>query len=79
VARTYTAQLGLVFREAGVTEAGATDLGAATQALGPRRLPRGAVPNFFGGVEDLAPLAEAAHAWERSASSSWRSRSPWAS
>ena len=63
VARTYTAQLGLVFREAAVTEAGATDLGAATQALGPQTACLVVQsPNFFGGVEDLAPLAEAAHA-----------------
>ena len=63
VARTYTAQLGLVFREAGFTEAGATDLGAATQALGPQTACLVVQsPNFFGGVEDLAPLAEAAHA-----------------
>src|SRR5512143_3991891 len=54
VARTYTAQLGLVFREAAVTEAGATDLDAATQALGPQTACLVVQsPNFFGGVEDL--------------------------
>jgi glycine dehydrogenase subunit 1 len=63
VARTYTAQVGLVFREAAFTEAGATDLEAATHACGPQTACLVVQsPNFFGGVEDLAPLAEAAHA-----------------
>jgi glycine dehydrogenase subunit 1 len=63
VARTYAAQVGLVFREAAVTEAGATDLEAATRALGSQTACLVVQsPNFFGGVEDLAPLAEAAHA-----------------
>ena len=63
VARTYAAQVGLVFREVGFTEAGVTDPAAVQQALGPQTACLVVqYPNFFGGVEDLAPLAEAAHA-----------------
>ncbi len=63
VSRTYTAQLGLTFKEVPFTEAGATDLGAVTAALTPETACLVVqYPNFFGGVEDLAPLAEAAHA-----------------
>ncbi len=63
VAHTYGAQVGLVFREAAFTEAGVTDLAAVQQVLGPQTACLVVQsPNFFGGVEDLAPLAEAAHA-----------------
>jgi glycine dehydrogenase subunit 1 len=63
VAETYARQVGLVFREVAFTEAGVTDLAAAQQALGPQTACLVVqYPNFFGGVEDLAPLAEAAHA-----------------
>jgi glycine dehydrogenase subunit 1 len=63
VARTYASQLGLVFREAPFTEAGVTDRSAIAQQLGPQAACLVVqYPNFFGGVEDLAPLAEAAHA-----------------
>jgi glycine dehydrogenase subunit 1 len=62
VARTYTAQVGLVFHEAAVAETGATDLDAATRACGPQTACLVVQsPNFFGGVEDVAALAEAAH------------------
>ncbi len=63
VARTYAAQVGLVFREAGFTESGVTDLEAVRGQLGAQTACVVVqYPNFFGGVEDLAPLAEAAHA-----------------
>jgi glycine dehydrogenase subunit 1 len=63
VARTYAAQLGLAFREIGFTDAGTTDLEAVKQGLTPQSACLVVqYPNFFGGVEDLAPLAEAAHA-----------------
>jgi glycine dehydrogenase subunit 1 len=63
VARTYAAQVGLVFREVAFTEAGVTDLTAVQHALGPQTACLVVQsPNFFGGVEDVAPLAEAAHA-----------------
>ncbi len=63
VARTYGAQVGLAFREAAFTEAGTTDLAAVRQVCGPQTACLVVQsPNFFGGVEDLAPLAEAAHA-----------------
>ena len=63
VARTYTAQVGVVFREIGFTDAGTTDLEAVKLALTPQAACLVVqYPNFFGGVEDLAPLAEAAHA-----------------
>jgi len=62
VARTYAAQVGLVFREVAFTEVGVTDLTAVQQALGPQTACLVVqYPNFFGGVEDLVPLAEAAH------------------
>ncbi len=63
VARTYAAQVGVVFREVGFTEAGVTDLTAAQRALGPQTACLVVqYPNFFGGVEDLVPLADAARA-----------------
>jgi glycine dehydrogenase subunit 1 len=63
VARTYAAQIGLVFREIGFTEDGVTDATALGQALGQQTACVVVqCPNFFGGVEDLAPLAEEAHA-----------------
>jgi len=63
VARTYAAQVGLIFREVAFTEAGVTDLAAVQHALGPQTACLVVQsPNFFGGVEDLVPLAEAAHA-----------------
>ena len=63
VIRTYAAQLGLRFQEVAYAEPGTTDLGAVQQALGAESACLVVQsPNFFGGVEDLAPLAEAAHA-----------------
>jgi glycine dehydrogenase subunit 1 len=63
VARTYTGQLGLPIHEVPFTEAGTTDLAAAREALTPDSACLVVqYPNFFGGVEDLLPLAEAAHA-----------------
>jgi glycine dehydrogenase subunit 1 len=63
VARTYTGQLGLPIHEVPFTAAGTTDLAAAREALTPDSACLVVqYPNFFGGVEDLAPLAEAAHA-----------------
>jgi glycine dehydrogenase subunit 1 len=63
VAQTYAAQVGLVFREVAFTDAGVTDLTAVREALGSQAACLVVqYPNFFGGVEDLAPLAEAAHA-----------------
>ena len=63
VARTYAAQVGLVFREIPFSEAGVTDLDAVKRTLGPQTACLVVqYPNFFGGVEDLVPLAEAAHA-----------------
>ena len=63
VARTYAAQVGLVFREIAFSEAGVTDLDAVKRTLGPQTACLVVqYPNFFGGVEDLVPLAEAAHA-----------------
>jgi glycine dehydrogenase subunit 1 len=63
VARTYAAQLGLVFREIGFSEAGTTDLEAVKRVLTARTACVVVqYPNFFGGIEDLVPLAESAHA-----------------
>jgi glycine dehydrogenase subunit 1 len=63
VARTYAKQLGLVFREIGFTGAGTTDLEAARQILTAHSACLVVqYPNFFGGIEDLALLSEAAHA-----------------
>jgi glycine dehydrogenase subunit 1 len=63
VAQTYAAQVGLVFREVAFTDAGVTDLTAVREALGSQAACLVVqYPNFFGGVEDLVPLAEAAHA-----------------
>jgi glycine dehydrogenase subunit 1 len=63
VARTYAAQVGLLFREIAFSEAGVTDLDAVKRTLGPQTACLVVqYPNFFGGVEDLVPLAEAAHA-----------------
>jgi glycine dehydrogenase subunit 1 len=63
VARTYAAQLGLVFREIAFSDAGTTDLEEVRRALTPQTACLVVqYPNFFGGIEDLAPLSEAAHA-----------------
>jgi glycine dehydrogenase subunit 1 len=63
VARTYTGQVGLPVQEVPYTQTGATDLEAVRRAVG-RESACLVVqsPNFFGVVEDLTPLAEAAHA-----------------
>jgi glycine dehydrogenase subunit 1 len=63
VTRTYAAQLGLSFTEVPFGEAGATELPAVQSALGPdTACVLVQYPNFFGVIEDLAPIAEAAHA-----------------
>ena len=63
VARTYASQIGVSFREVPFTEAGVTDFAQVRKALNERVACLVVQsPNFFGGVEDLAPLAEAAHA-----------------
>ncbi|MFB3818447.1 MAG: aminomethyl-transferring glycine dehydrogenase subunit GcvPA [Candidatus Methylomirabilales bacterium] len=63
VARTYTAALGHPVQEAPFGEDGRTDLEGARRLLGPETACLVVqYPNFFGVVEDLAPLAEAAHA-----------------
>jgi glycine dehydrogenase subunit 1 len=63
VARTYASQLGISFREVSFTEAGVTDVTQVRKALGDQVACLVVQsPNFFGAVEDLAPLAEAAHA-----------------
>ncbi|HSB82223.1 MAG TPA: aminomethyl-transferring glycine dehydrogenase subunit GcvPA, partial [Candidatus Methylomirabilis sp.] len=63
VARTYTAQIGITFKEVPFTEAGHTDAGLVRQALSEHTACLVIQsPNFFGTIEDLAPLAEAAHA-----------------
>jgi glycine cleavage system P protein (glycine dehydrogenase) subunit 1 len=62
VARTYTAQIGITFREVPFTEAGVTDSDEIRQALSEQTACLVIQsPNFFGGIEDLTPLAEAAH------------------
>ena len=63
VARTYASQLGISFREVAFTEAGVTDLTQVRKALGDQVACLVVQsPNFFGGIEDLPQLAEAAHA-----------------
>ena len=63
VAHTYAAQLGLTFTEVPFTEGGTTDPAAVQSILGPdTACVLVQCPNFFGVIEDLAPIAEAAHA-----------------
>jgi glycine dehydrogenase subunit 1 len=63
VARTYASQLGISFREISFTEAGVTDFAQAQKALSDQVACLVVQsPNFFGGIEDLPQLAEAAHA-----------------
>jgi len=63
VTHTYARQIDLTFHEAGFTPAGTVDLKAAKAALTERAACLVVQnPNFFGVVEDLAELAEAAHA-----------------
>jgi glycine dehydrogenase subunit 1 len=63
VARTYTAQIGITFKEIPFTEEGVTDGSLARKTLSDRTACLVVQsPNFFGGIEDLVPLAEAAHA-----------------
>ncbi len=63
VTRTYASQLGISFREVAFTEAGVTDIGQVRKMLS-ERVSCLVVqsPNFLGVIEDLTPLAEAAHA-----------------
>ncbi len=63
VTRTYAAQLGLKFLEVPFAESGGTELAAVQAVLGPETAcVLIQYPNFFGLVEDLTPIAEAAHA-----------------
>jgi len=63
VTRTYASQQGISFREVAFTEAGVTDLAQVRKALGDQVACLVVQsPNFFGGIEDLPQLAEAAHA-----------------
>lgn len=63
VARTYASQLGISFREVPFTEGGVTDIAHVRKALSEQVACLVVqYPNFFGVIEDLAPLAEAAHA-----------------
>ncbi|HSB71397.1 MAG TPA: aminomethyl-transferring glycine dehydrogenase subunit GcvPA [Candidatus Methylomirabilis sp.] len=63
VARTYTSQIGISFKEIPFTEAGVTDADEVKGALTDRTACLVVQsPNFFGGIEDLGPLAELAHA-----------------
>jgi len=63
VTRTYASQQGISFREVAFTEAGVTDLTQVRKALGDQVACLVVQsPNFFGGIEDLPQLAEAAHA-----------------
>jgi glycine dehydrogenase subunit 1 len=63
VARTYTAQIGITFKEVPFSEAGVTDAGMVQQALSDQVACLVIQsPNFFGGIEDLTPFAEVAHA-----------------
>ena len=63
VTHTYAQQINLTFHEVGFTPAGSADLRAAKAALTDRVACLVVQnPNFFGVVEDLAELAEAAHA-----------------
>jgi len=63
VARTYARQINLAFREVGYTPDGTADVKQA-KALLNNRVACLVVqnPNFFGAIEDLTDLAEAAHA-----------------
>ena len=63
VTRTYAQQINLTFGEAGYTPGGTVDVKQA-KALLNNRVACLVVqnPNFFGAIEDLAELAEAAHA-----------------
>jgi glycine dehydrogenase subunit 1 len=63
VARTYTAQIGITFKEVPFSEAGVTDAGLVQRTLSDQVACLVIQsPNFFGGVEDLTPFAEGAHA-----------------
>lgn len=63
VARTYASQLGISFREVPFTQAGATDIAHVRKALSDQVACLVVqYPNFFGVIEDLTPLTEAAHA-----------------
>jgi glycine dehydrogenase subunit 1 len=63
VTHTYAEQISLTFHEVGFTPAGTTDLKQAKALLGDRSACLVVQsPNFFGVVEDLAELAEAARA-----------------
>lgn len=63
VTRTYASQLGISFREVSFTEEGVTDLTQVRKALGEQVACLVVQsPNFFGGIEDLPQLGEAAHA-----------------
>lgn len=63
VARTYASQLGISFREVPFSEAGVTDIAHVRKALSDQVACLVVqYPNFFGVIEDLLPLAEAAHA-----------------
>jgi glycine dehydrogenase subunit 1 len=63
VTHTYAQQINLTFHEVGFTRAGTADLRAAKAALSDRVACLVVQnPNFFGVVEDLAELGEAAHA-----------------
>jgi glycine dehydrogenase subunit 1 len=63
VTHTYAQQINLIFHEVDFTPAGSADLRAAKAALTDRVACLVVQnPNFFGVVEDLGELAEAAHA-----------------
>jgi glycine dehydrogenase subunit 1 len=63
VSRTYARQLGISFREVPFTETGVTDVAHVRKALNEQVACLVVqYPNFFGAIEDLVPLAEAAHA-----------------
>ncbi len=63
VTRTYAAQLGLTFTDVPFDDSGVTDPAALQAALGPdTACVLVQYPNFFGGIEDLTPMADAAHA-----------------
>jgi len=63
VTRTYASQLGITFREVAFTEAGVTDTAQVRKMLSERVACLVVQsPNFFGAIEDVAPLAEVAHA-----------------
>lgn len=63
VSRTYASQLGIAFQEVAFTEAGVTDVAQVRKALNEQVACLVVQsPNFLGAIEDLTPLAEAAHA-----------------